>query len=208
MRSPPETRAHTLRPRHAGEDALVRDMVTSESLPARSHHGHDFDLALPSCWKLTCRAPLPLDLGKAVCHRPVPVMSKTTPLAPSCVEDNLGAISQPNALQGQLSGFPRWPVMTAFVWTACSRGRKHGPPGHPAPSLHLTGVPTPCPAHLVEAGGRDAGPEPADWSSEVTQPQPHHQTPSWARSAGGRRGVGHTGEVLHLKLFILKQLHR
>lgn len=53
---------------------------------------HNFDLVVLPCSKLTCKAPFPIDLGKAVGHRPMRVMSKMTLLAPSRIKDLLGAL--------------------------------------------------------------------------------------------------------------------
>ena len=61
---------------------------------------HNFFLVVLPCAKLTCTRPFPIGLGKPICHRPVPMMSKMTLLASLHMKDKLGASSQWGALAG------------------------------------------------------------------------------------------------------------
>ena len=61
---------------------------------------HNFFLVVIPCAKLTCTRPFPIGLGKAICHRPAPMMSKMTLLASLPMKDKLGASSQWGALAG------------------------------------------------------------------------------------------------------------
>lgn len=78
---------------------------------------HNCDLVVLHCSKLTCMVPFPIDLGKVVCHRPVPMMSEMTPSAPSCMKNKLELFPSGLPLQGLMPGSLWWPVITIFNLT-------------------------------------------------------------------------------------------
>lgn len=98
---------------------------------------HNFDPVVLSCSKLTCMGLFPIDLGKAVCHRPVFMMSKMTLLVPSYIKYKLGAISQ----WGNLAGSPRWPVDSLFPW---EKAKRPGPHRTQACSVWVLDLTLPC----------------------------------------------------------------